>query len=119
MNRLLAIPVITAIAFFAVTIFGGCATLNEEEELRSALQVPPEKIVTASTAELRARRELLQEMIVQIEREVEMKAGLHMGVTIHDDRSKLSELYREARQIDREILRRTQTADVRAVSEEN
>ena len=117
MNRLLAIPVFTAIAFFAVTFCTGCATFHEEEEWRTALGVPPEKIVTASTAELRARRELLQEMIVQIEREVEMKAGLHMGVTIHDDRSKLSEFYREARQIDREILRRTQTADVRPASE--
>ena len=119
MNRLLAIPVFTVIAFFAVTFFCGCATLDEEEELRAALQVPPEKIVSASTAELRARRELLQEIIVQIEREVEMKAGLHMGVAIHDDRSQLNALYVEARQIDREILRRTQTADVRAVSGEN
>lgn len=113
MNRLLAIPVFTAIAFFAVTFCCGCATLESEEELREAFEAPPEKIIAASSAELRARRELVHEMIVQIEREVEMKAGLHMGVTIHDDRSKLTELYREARQIDREIVRRAQTADIR------
>ena len=113
MNRLPAIPVFTAIAFFAAIFWCGCSTLESDEELRANFEVPPEKIAIASTAELRARRELVSEMIVAIEREVEMKAGLHMGVAIHDDRSKLTELYQEARQIDREILRRTQTADVR------
>ena len=119
MNRLLGIAVFTVIAFFAAIFLCGCSTLDSNEELRASFEVPPEKVATASTAELRARRELVSEMIVAIEREVEMKAGLHMGVAIHDDRSKLSELYHEARQIDREILRRTQTADVRPGTGQN
>lgn len=57
------------------------------------------------------RRAQLHEQISEIQRQVEMKAGLHMGVAIHDDRSKLTELYREARQIDRELLRRTQSGE--------
>ena len=70
-----------------------------------------EHIEPASTPQLMTRRSQLHEQIAEIQREVEMKAGLHMGVAIHDDRSKLNELYLEARQIVRELVRRFQNGD--------
>lgn len=76
--------------------------------------LPPTQIASASTPALTARRAEIHGLILAIQRDVEMKAGLHMGVAIHDDRSKLTELYMEARQIDRELLRRWQAGDTAA-----
>ena len=59
-----------------------------------------------STAELRSRLDLLQRRYAEISREVEHKSGLTMGVAIPDDRALLGELYREAHEIERELVRR-------------
>ena len=61
--------------------------------------------------ELSMRRTQVYNTILEIQRQVEMKAGLHMGVAIHDDRAKLAELYQEARLLDRELLRRYNGGD--------
>ena len=105
MNRLPAVAVL-----LAVTLFSGCATV-EQEGSTEVSALPPTYIAGASTVELSMRRAQLYNTILEIQREVEMKAGLHMGVAIHDDRSKLAELYKEARQIDRELLRRYNSGD--------
>ena len=59
-----------------------------------------------STAELRSRLDLLQRRYTEISREVELKSGLMVGVSIKDDRAFLGELYREAHLIERELCRR-------------
>ena len=113
MNRLLAVGVVSS-----VTIFCGCSTVESSSArnqpkppARPIEIVPAAQVAATSTAQLTTRRAQLHEQIVAIQREVEMKAGLHMGVAIHDDRAKLNELYLEARQIDRELLRRAQTGE--------
>jgi hypothetical protein len=89
----------------------GCATVDATSTTTHLETAPPQHIAAASTAELTARRTQIDKMIFGIEREVEMKAGLHMGVGIYDDRSQLNELYVEARQIDRELTRRVNSGD--------
>jgi hypothetical protein len=42
---------------------------------------------------------------------VELKAGLPMGVAIADERALLGELYREAHEIERELMRRFTQGD--------
>jgi hypothetical protein len=111
MNRLLAVAVTLTVTFFC-----GCSTVETAESPAKAGRRPIEvlpaaQVAAASTAELMSRRTQLHQMILEIQRDVEMKAGLHMGVPIHDDRAKLNELYLEARQIDRELLRRWQGGD--------
>ena len=106
MNRLPAVAVL-----LAVTLFAGCASVDPSESRAEINAPPPAHIVGASTMELSMRRAQVYDTILEIQREVEMKAGLHMGVGIHDDRAKLAGLYKEARQIDRELLRRYNSGD--------
>ena len=106
MNRLPAVAV-----SLAVTLFCGCATVEQGERAAELSAPPPAYIVEASTVELSLRRTLVYDTILEIQREVEMKAGLPMGVAIHDDRAKLAGLYKEARLIDRELLRRYNSGD--------
>jgi hypothetical protein len=106
MNRLLAVTVLST-----VTLLCGCATVDPSSTATLREVEPPAHILTASTAELTTRRAQIDKMIFGIEREVEMKAGLHMGVGIYDDRSQLNDLYVEARQIDRELTRRWNSGD--------
>ena len=112
MNGLPAVAVTLTVA-----IFCGCSTVETSStrppkpEARPVEILPPAQLAAASTPQLMTRRSQLHEQIAEIQREVEMKAGLHMGVAIHDDRSKLNELYLEARQIDRELVRRFQNGD--------
>lgn len=73
--------------------------------------VTPAHMAAASTPELTMRRAQIEKMIHGIQREVELKAGLVMGVEIHDDRAMLEELYLEARQIERELTRRLNMGD--------
>ena len=91
MNRLPAVAV-----FLAVTLFAGCATVDSSERSAEVSGPAPAHIY---------------DTILEIQRQVEMKAGLPMGVAIHDDRAKLAGLYKEARQIDRELLRRYNGGD--------
>jgi hypothetical protein len=111
MNSLLAVSVVSAVTFLC-----GCSTVDPAPSHAARRTdrievVPPAQLAAASTSELMARRAQLHEQIAGIQHEVEMKAGLHMGVGIHDDRALLNDLYREARQIDRELLRRFQTGE--------
>jgi len=106
MNRLLAVTVLST-----VTLLCGCATVDSGAATTLRESDPPPHILAASTSELTTRRAQIDQLVFGIQREVEMKAGLHMGVAIHDDRSQLDELYREARQIDRELLRRWNSGD--------
>lgn len=112
MNGLTAVAVTLTVAFFC-----GCSTVETSSSrppkpaARPAEIVPAAQLAATSTPQLVTRRAQLHEQIAEIQREVEMKAGLHMGVAIHDDRAKLNELYLEARQIDRELVRRFQSGD--------
>ena len=64
-----------------------------------------------STSDLKARRVEVLKRYTEIQRDVELKAGLPMGVAIKDDRALLGELYREAHEIDRELQRRFSRGD--------
>ena len=64
-----------------------------------------------STVELKTRRAEVLKQYAEIQRDVELKAGLPMGVAIKDDRALLGELYREAHEIERELLRRFSLGD--------
>ena len=101
MDRLLILAAISLLPLcagcaFTKTAGNTPASLNQ----RAALTALP-------TPELQARRASLAAQIAAIEGDVEMKAGLHMGVTIGDDRGRLTELYREASAIEKELLRRS------------
>lgn len=106
MNRLLVVTVLAT-----VTLLCGCATVDPGSTAALQDTEPPSHIAAASTAELTTRRAQIDKMIFGIEREVEMKAGLPMGVAIYDGRSQLNELYLEARFIDRELARRWNSGD--------
>lgn len=95
----------------AVTLICGCSTLEAERHAAALEAATPPHFAAASTPELTVRRAQIEQMIYGIQREVEMKAGLVMGVAIHDDRAKLEELFLEARQIDRELTRRVHFGD--------
>ena len=101
MNRLQLVAVSLAVACIC-----GCSTVEEERQAAALEAVTPAHVAKASTPELTLRRAQIEQMLLEIQREVELKAGLVMGVAIHDDRAKLEELFREARQIDRELTRR-------------
>ena len=110
MNRLLAV-------LGVVLGLCGCATAESARPSAKLDILPTAQVAGTSTADLTARRAQIFELIVQIQHEVELKAGLPMGVSIYDERSKLAELYLEARQIDRELLRRFQIGDGTARAE--
>jgi hypothetical protein len=101
MNRLLVVLALSAALFFA-----GCA-ISKTAENAPPSRAQSAALATLSTAELEAKRAALNTEIAAIERDVEMKAGLHMGVSIGDERGRLGGLYREAQLIDRELLRRS------------
>src|SRR5688572_2919896 len=101
MNRLLLVLALSAAPFLA-----GCVASKTAENAPLS-RSQSTALATLTTPELEAKRAALQAEIVTIEREVEMKAGLHMGVSISDERGRLGGLYREAQWIDRELLRRS------------
>ena len=70
-----------------------------------------------STSDLKARRAEVLKRYAEIQRDVELKAGLPMGVAIKDDRALLGELYREAHEIERELQRRFTRGDPDATME--
>jgi hypothetical protein len=76
-----------------------------------AKEVGHYQLAGVSTADLKARRTEVLKRYGDIQRDVELKAGLPMGVAIKDDRALLGELYREAHDIDRELLRRYSRGD--------
>jgi hypothetical protein len=102
MNRLLTLAAISALPFLA-----GCVNSSKTAENGPNSITQPSPLVALSTTELENRRAGLAAEIAAIEREVEMKAGLHMAVGISDERGRLDGLYREANSIQRELLRRS------------
>ena len=91
-------------AIFVATLLSACSSASKTA--RNA-QISEASLAALNTTELEARRTALKSEIASIEREVEMKAGLHMGVGISDERGRLSDLYRETNLIERELLRRS------------
>jgi hypothetical protein len=69
------------------------------------------RLAEFTTPELKTRRAEVLKRYAEIQRDVEMKSGLPMGVAIKDDRALLGELYREAHEIDRELQRRFSRGD--------
>lgn len=103
MNRLLTFAAflsLLSLSFFPL----GCASASRSADAQSSDSA---LFATLTTPELEEKRASLTKEIASIEREVEMKAGLHMGVGISDERGRLSDLYRQEKSIERELLRRS------------
>jgi uncharacterized small protein (DUF1192 family) len=100
MNRLLLLAGLAVLPLLAA-----CASFSKSAG-NTPNSVTESSVFALSTTELETRRAALKAEIASIEREVEMKAGLHMAVGISDERGRLSGLYREASSIERELLRR-------------
>lgn len=99
-----------AIALALGAAVSGC----ESTEGRSGTvttQAGDTRFVELSTSDLKARRAEVLKRYAEIQRDVELKAGLPMGVAIKDDRALLGELYREAHEIERELQRRFTRGD--------
>ena len=77
---------------------GACASCWWGGSFGGALakEVGDRNLAAVSTTELKARRAEVLKQYGEIQRDVEFKAGLPMGVAIKDDRALLGELYREA-----------------------
>jgi hypothetical protein len=76
-----------------------------------AKEVGGTALAAVSTSELKLRRATVLQRYAEIQRDVELKAGLPMGVAIADERALLGELYREAHEIERELMRRFTQGD--------
>ena len=100
MNRLLTFAALSVLSLYLT----GCANASRNADVQSSESA---LLATVPTAELETRRAALAREITAIEREVEMKAGLHMGVGISDERGRLGELYRQEKTIERELVRRS------------
>lgn len=99
-----------------LAIFTGSAALcgcesTEENSGTLAREVGGRDLADLSTSQLKVRRAEVLKHYAEIQRDVELKAGLPMGVAIKDDRALLGELYREAHEIERELLRRFSRGD--------
>lgn len=99
-----------AMGFAAITGFCGCESTDAEAG-NIAMEREENPLVDLSTIQLKARRAEILKRYGEIQREVELKAGLPMGVAIKDDRALLGELYREAHEIERELMRRFSRGD--------
>ena len=103
MNRLLTLVALSALPFLA-----GCINISKTAENTPAeILNPSSQLVGMSSPELEAQHAAIAAQIEAIERDVEFKAGLHMGVSIGDDRGRLNELYAQNRAIERELVRRS------------
>ena len=69
-------------------------------------EVGQRNLAELSTAALKARHFEVMQRYGEIQHDVNLKAGLPMGVAIKDERALLGDLYREAHEIERELLRR-------------
>jgi hypothetical protein len=94
------------VALSLLPLLFGCASSRNTALESAGIPVELSPLATMSTADLESRRAEVAAQIAAIQREVELKAGLHMGVFISDDRSHLFELHRESESIERELLRR-------------
>jgi hypothetical protein len=97
--------------------FCGCES-TEPQAGTLAKEVGERRLVDVPTADLKKRRAAVLQRYGEIQREVDLKAGLPMGVAIKDDRALLGELYREAHEIERELLRRFAYGDPEVTMEQ-
>ena len=104
------ITLVTAIALIALGAVSGCETTDAKVEI-SPKEVGVGNFAGLTTAELQARRVVVLRRYAEIQREVELKSGLPIGVAMKDERTLLGELYREAHEIDRELVRRWNRGD--------
>ena len=95
----------------------GCES-TEDHSGALAKEVGERNLAAVSTTELKARRAEVLKQYGEIQRDVEFKAGLPMGVSIKDDRALLGELYREAHEIERELIRRFSRGDPEVTMEQ-
>jgi hypothetical protein len=101
MKRSLAV-----VGVLMLPLFAGCVNIRKTSLNTPVSAEEVSKLTALTTAELEARHVGLNAEIVEIEHEVELKAGLHMGVFISDERTRLAELLRESEVIERELVRR-------------
>ncbi len=105
-----SITLVVAIASLGVGVLSGCESTDAKLEI-SPREVGAGNFAGLTTAELQARRNEVLNSYAEIQRDVELKSGLPMGVAMKDERAKLGELYREAHEIDRELMRRWSRGD--------
>jgi hypothetical protein len=98
-------------------VMSGCESTGREVEI-SPREVGNGELAKVSTAELKIRRTAVLKRYAEIQREVDLKAGLPMGVAIKDERASLGDLYREAHEIERELLRRWTRGDPEVTMEQ-
>lgn len=104
------VSLLAAVTLVTALLMSGCESTDRQVEI-SPKEVGVEKLAELSTKELKARRTVVLKRYTEIQREVDLKAGLPMGVAIKDERALLGELYREAHEIERELLRRWTKGD--------
>lgn len=103
MNHMLAI---LSLSFLPLLLGCTSTTSSTVPQHSDSLNSVAMELASYPTPDLQARQAQVLETIAEIQREVELKAGLHMGVLIRDERARLGDLYREAQQIQRELSRR-------------
>ena len=104
------ITLVTAIVSLGVGVLSGCESTDAKVEI-SPKEVGVGNFSGITTAELQARRAMVLRQYAEIQRDVELKSGLPMGVAMKDERAILGELYREAHEIDRELVQRWSRGD--------
>lgn len=100
MKRLLVV-----LAFAALPMLCGCVVVRDARA-NSEEAVPPPLLSSLTVAQLEEKRAAITAQISAIEREVELKRGLPMGVFISDDRTLLEQLEIESKAIHAELARR-------------
>jgi hypothetical protein len=105
-----SVTLVVAIASLGVGALSGCETTDAKVEI-SPREVGAGNLAGMTTAELQERRSVVVKRYAEIQRDVELKSGLPMGVAMKDERALLGELYREAHEIDRELVRRWSRGD--------
>ena len=104
------VTLVTAIVSLGVGVSSGCESTDAKVEI-SPKEVGVGNFAGMTTAELQTRRAMVLRQYGEIQRDVELKSGLPMGVAMKDERAMLGELYREAHEIDRELVRRWSRGD--------
>jgi len=105
-----------ATVFVLATGLSGCES-TEPQSGPVTNEVANTRLAELTTADLKSRRLEVLARYAEIQRDLELKAGLPMGVAIKDDRALLGDLYREAHEIDRELLRRFNRGDPEVTNE--
>lgn len=113
----MGVTLVGATGLVVAGIASGCESTERQVEI-SPREVGVGNLTALSTKELKVRRTVVLTRYAEIQREVDLKAGLPMGVAIKDERSLLGDLYREAHEIERELLRRWTRGDPEVTMEQ-